>query len=74
MSPSGHTHIVVVNGSGNRSYTHAVNPDGTFTLTVTQTDLAGNISPPTSTVFTIDTTKPITPTILTPLTGTVLTT
>ncbi|WP_157535751.1 Ig-like domain-containing protein [Microbacterium sp. Root166] len=59
-------------GSGNWSLTSPALAEGSHTVRATSTDAAGNVSPssPTNT-FVVDTTVPVAPVILTPVTGTV---
>jgi RNA polymerase sigma factor (sigma-70 family) len=45
------------------TYDLTLRPDGTYTLAVTQTDAAGNVSDPATDSFTLDTTPPEPPTI-----------
>ncbi|MGH2730957.1 MAG: Ig-like domain-containing protein, partial [Actinomycetota bacterium] len=45
------------------AYDLTLRPDGTYTLAVTQTDAAGNVSDPATDSFTLDTTPPEPPTI-----------
>ena len=42
-------------------------PDGTYTLTVTATDAAGNTGPPGSATYTLDTTSPTAPVVTAPV-------
>jgi glycine/D-amino acid oxidase-like deaminating enzyme len=53
------SHNAVVNASGNWSVIFTALSDGPVTFTASQTDLAGNTSPTTSTTITIDTAAPV---------------
>ncbi|WNG13998.1 adventurous gliding motility protein AgmC [Cystobacter fuscus] len=64
-----------VDGAGNWSFTTAELTDGTYTVKVTATDAAGNVSPESNTrTFTIDTQAPAAPVVSTPTEGSYVTT
>ncbi|ATB35487.1 large repetitive protein [Cystobacter fuscus] len=64
-----------VDGAGAWSFTTAELTDGTYTVKVTATDAAGNVSPESNTrTFTIDTQAPAAPVVSTPTEGSYVTT
>ncbi|GAA4360218.1 hypothetical protein GCM10023087_35790 [Microbacterium rhizosphaerae] len=72
-SPLGTT--TTTDGSGNWTLTAPTLTPGSHTVSATATDAAGNISAPSSTnTFTIDTTPPAAPVIVSPADGAILTT
>ncbi|WNG16627.1 adventurous gliding motility protein AgmC [Cystobacter fuscus] len=71
------TYTVPVDASGNWSLnapTLPTLPDGSYSVTVTTTNTAGDTSPPATSTFTVDTTAPAAPVIVTPPNGAVLNT
>ncbi|HSW23321.1 MAG TPA: Ig-like domain-containing protein, partial [Burkholderiaceae bacterium] len=52
---------VTANGAGNWSHTPGVLADGAHSVSATQTDAAGNVSPAVALSFTVDATAPVAP-------------
>jgi large repetitive protein len=63
----------MTDGSGNYTITWLLSfADGSYAVDATSTDALGNISTLTSTTFTVDTTAPVAPTIVSPLNNSLL--
>ncbi|MBC7406497.1 MAG: hypothetical protein H7230_03455, partial [Candidatus Parcubacteria bacterium] len=66
MTPTGHTHIITADAMGQWTYLHPVLADGNYSITATQKDQSGNISPATAPcAFTIKT--PVAPVTVNPI-------